>query len=279
VISIVRRYKSSKLPFDDLVQEGNLGLIRASRDFNPALHGSKFCTYAELWIKSFVHRALIADDSVIRIPGHLYLLRRRYRRAIGALHDRAPMGAAAPAQLTVEEVAEAMGVPPRKLKPSRLAAIQRDSRPRIDQESEALALDEAMADCRRPEEEVVDHEERVLLQSALRQLNPVEAWVLRERYGLYASVPNRDDWSGPRPRDARRVAGERPDLPQNDRSRRGQSCLHRTYAELERDCGLSRHRIHQVETIALERLRGILTQQRRDPERLAKTASSRQKRV
>jgi DNA-directed RNA polymerase sigma subunit (sigma70/sigma32) len=79
VISLVRRYRSRKLSFDDLVQEGNLGLIRASQDFDPSVHDTRFSTYAEIWINAFVYRALVANDSLIRVPEYVFELRKRYR--------------------------------------------------------------------------------------------------------------------------------------------------------------------------------------------------------
>ncbi len=99
VISIARKYKSSNLSFDDLVQEGNLGLIRASQDFDPSIRDSRFSTYAKLWIKAFVHRALITNDSLIRVPEHLFELRKRYCQAIdrarrAGLHGRPRAGPA-----------------------------------------------------------------------------------------------------------------------------------------------------------------------------------------
>jgi RNA polymerase sigma factor (sigma-70 family) len=261
VFSIARRYSSSKLSLDDLVQEGNLGLIRASQDFDPSVHNTRFSTYAELWIKAFVHRALIANDSLIRIPEHLFLLRKRYRRAIEALGSPAMTGFGAGANEwpSIEQVAKEMGISPRKLKPSRLAAIKRDPRPKVGMDGELVEIGEAMDDCRGPEEEAVDHEDRVLLVTALRRLNPVEAWVIRERYGLHALIPDENDWADPRPRGAGQIASDRaPALPAH-RPSWSRAGFHRTYAELGRDCGLSSHRIRQVERVALEKLRGILS--------------------
>ena len=80
VVEIARGFRSSKVPLDDLIQEGNLGLIRASEDFDPSVHGCRFYTYAEVWIRAFIHRALIANDSLIRVPQHVFLQRKQYRR-------------------------------------------------------------------------------------------------------------------------------------------------------------------------------------------------------
>ena len=125
VAVIARRYKGSKVPLDDLVQEGNLGLIRASEDFDPSAHGCRFYTYAEIWIKAFIHRALVVNESLIRVPEHVFRLRKQYRRVASTLGD-AGMGGDGCAEsepASVEEIARELGVSPRRLKPARLAAF------------------------------------------------------------------------------------------------------------------------------------------------------------
>ncbi len=260
VVSIVRRYRSRTLTFEDLVQEGNLGLIRASQDFDPSLHGARFSSYAVLWIKSFVHRALVANDSLIRIPEHLFFLRKRYRRAMGLPGSASMigMGSAATEQSDIEHLAGEMRISPGKLGPSRILSIEQGHHPEADADGEARALAEVLDDGRRPEEEVVDHEVRGLLNAALRQLNPVEAWVIRERYGLHVLAADDRIWAEPSPRAGARGSRDRPPEAQADPSGSCPTRLRRTYAELERDCGLSTHRIRQMERAALDKLRRLL---------------------
>ena len=254
VVSIVRRYRSSKLSFDDLVQEGNLGLIRASQDFDPTVRDTRFSTYAELWIKAFVHRALIANDSLIRVPEHVFLLRKRYRIAIAALGgpDRNADARAEPPN--IEQLAQEMGVSARLLKPSRLVRIECESLSVTNEDSDAMTVTETIVDDHRPDEEAARHEERLLLEAALKRLNPVEAWVIRERYGLSALIPGEDDWAASNP------SGEegRTRSSQSQEPGTSPTYFHRSYPELERECGLSRHRIHQVERTALNKLRDLL---------------------
>src|SRR6185312_4866574 len=71
VVEIARRFRSRKLSLEDMIQEGNLGLIRASEDFDPTIHAYRFASYAEIWIRSYVHKALIANDSLVRVPEHV----------------------------------------------------------------------------------------------------------------------------------------------------------------------------------------------------------------
>src|SRR3954469_14274393 len=69
VVSIARRYIGQGLEFADLIQEGNLGLMRAARDFD-ATFGTKFSTYATWWIKQAIGRSLSNKASMIRVPVH-----------------------------------------------------------------------------------------------------------------------------------------------------------------------------------------------------------------
>jgi RNA polymerase sigma factor (sigma-70 family) len=258
VVSIARRYRSSNLSFDDLVQEGNLGLIRASQDFDPSVRDSRFSTYAKLWIKAFVHRALIANDSLIRVPEHVFLLRKRYCQAVDALGGPDRMGDPERERPSIEQVAREIGISPRQLNPSRLAPIERETRSATDEDGDTVAITEVIVDCRRPDDEAANHEERLLLEAAMQRLNPVEAWVLRERYGLSILIAGEDNWSTPslqagRPTEDDHTSASQPNSPERTRS-----YFHRTYLELENDCGLSSHRIHQVERTALNKLRDAL---------------------
>jgi RNA polymerase primary sigma factor len=260
VVSIASRYRSDNLSFEDLVQEGNLGLIRASRTFDPTLTETTFSIYATIWIKSYIHRTVVTNDSLIRIPEHLHLLRRRFRRAMGLLRKpgRSGIGSLATEQSSIEQIAGSMGIPPCALRSSRFDVIKRDRLFESEEYGGTRALAEAMGDCRRPEEEVVAHEVRDQLDAALRQLNPVEAWVIRERYGLHTSTADHKTRAAPFPHahhgaTADRNLKSRTDHSLTNRSRRG-----RTYAELTRDCGLSVHRLRQVERAALDKLRCFL---------------------
>jgi RNA polymerase primary sigma factor len=260
VAGIARRYKGGKLSLDDLVQEGNLGLIRASEDFDPSVHGCSFYTYAEIWIKAFIHRALIANDSLIRIPLHVFQRHKRYRRGMGMPGGagRAGEGNAEAEAPNVEEVASKIGISPRQPRPMSPATYGLDSPRPVDVEEEGMPLTEAIADGRLPDDEVADHEQRLLLEVALRRLNPVEAWVIRERYGLCMFIPDEMCWPHLNPR------GDCPDDPEDaadsgaDPHGNRRAYFHRTYMDLERDCGLSRYRIQQVEEAALEKLRDVL---------------------
>lgn len=70
VISIAQKYRNRGLPFNDLIQEGNLGLLRALEKFDFRL-GNKFSTYASWWIKHNISRSIAEQSRVIRIPAHM----------------------------------------------------------------------------------------------------------------------------------------------------------------------------------------------------------------
>jgi RNA polymerase sigma factor (sigma-70 family) len=258
VVSIARKYRSSSLSFDDLVQEGNLGLIRASQDFDPSVRDARFSTYAKLWIRAFIHRALIANDSLIRIPEYIFLLRKRYYRVIDALGGLECMAACDRERLSIDQVAMETGISPRQLKPSKLALIGREARSERDEDGATISITEVIVDHRRPDDEAANQEERLRLEAALQQLNPFEAWVLRERYGLSISIAGEDDWSTPVPLAVRSTDDDRTSSSHANPPGRCRSYFHRTYPELAQGCGLSSHRIHQVERTALKKLRDVL---------------------
>ena len=258
VVSIVRKYRSGTMSFDDLVQEGNLGLIRATQDFDPSARDARFSTYAILWIKAFVCRALIANDSLIRVPERLFSLRKRYCHAINALGGLDRMDDPVRRWPSIEQVAREIGVSPRQLEPSRLPSLGRETRSETDEDGTSVSITEVIIDCRRPDDEAANQEERLLLEAALKRLNPVEAWVLRERYGLSISIDGEENWSTSDPESAYFAQDDPASISHSDLPGRNRSYFHRTYLDLERDCGLSSHRIHQVERTALNKLRDAL---------------------
>ena len=260
VVEIARRFRNSKVPLDDLIQEGNLGLIRASADFDPYVHICSFYTYAEIWIKAFIHRALIRDDSLIRIPEHVYLRRRQHRRVesasgyAGASED----GNAELESSGFDEIALEIGATLHGLEPEASEESGPYAPSFLAEEGEIVGLTDTIADDRLPDHQVAEQEQRVLLEVALRGLNPVEAWVIRERYGLCLLRPNLWDWSSPNAQGGLRDVPEPAAGAEADPHGRGRAYFHRSYVELERDCGLSRYRISQVEEAALEKLRDVL---------------------
>ncbi|MCA9237625.1 MAG: sigma-70 family RNA polymerase sigma factor, partial [Planctomycetales bacterium] len=108
VVNIARGYAGKGLALQDLIEEGNLGLLRAVEGFDPAM-GTRFSTYASYWIKQSIKRALINTGKTIRIPAYMVELLSKWRRANARLTeelDRTP---------TPEEIARVLGLPKKKL--------------------------------------------------------------------------------------------------------------------------------------------------------------------
>ena len=80
VVNIARGYSGKGLGLQDLIEEGNLGLLRAVEGFDPAV-GTRFSTYASYWIKQSIKRALINTGKTIRIPAYMVELLSKWRRA------------------------------------------------------------------------------------------------------------------------------------------------------------------------------------------------------
>ena len=181
VVSIAKRYRQLGVPFLDLIQAGNLGLIKAVEKFDHRL-GYKFGTYATWWIRQAVTRSLSQEGRTIRIPIHMGdRVRRLYKMARMMEQDlgRRP---------TPEEVAqEVSGLTPKDVQ-WMLRIYRRPvslDRP-VDQDDDARELGDLIEDegTPSPVEEVERHLLRGDLEEMLRTLSPREARVLRLRYGL-----------------------------------------------------------------------------------------------
>src|SRR6266702_4380098 len=87
VVNIARSYTGKGLSLQDLIEEGNLGLLRAVEGFDPGMN-TRFSTYASYWIKQSIKRALVNSAKTIRIPAYMVELLAKWRRASAQLQDR-----------------------------------------------------------------------------------------------------------------------------------------------------------------------------------------------
>jgi RNA polymerase primary sigma factor len=184
VVNIARGYTGKGLGLQDLIEEGNLGLLRAVEGFDPAV-GTRFSTYASYWIKQSIKRALINSAKTIRIPAYMVELLSKWRRATARLSEelgRTP---------TNEEVARVLGLPKKKLPIIRKAIRISNSTPQSDQSDSGWSLGEMVMDERlkAPDEEMLDHDILRHAMELLSDLDDREATVLKLRFGLGGEEP------------------------------------------------------------------------------------------
>lgn len=185
VVNIARGYTGKGLGLQDLIEEGNLGLLRAVEGFDPRV-GTRFSTYASYWIKQSIKRALINSAKTIRIPAYMVELLSKWRRASARLTEelgRAP---------TQEEVARVLGLPKKKLPIIRKAIHVNNSTPQSDQSESGWSLGDMVTDDRvkAPDETLLDHDILKHAMNLLDELDPREATVLRMRFGLDGCEPH-----------------------------------------------------------------------------------------
>jgi RNA polymerase primary sigma factor len=183
VMSITRNYTKAGVPLLDLIQEGNLGLIRAVEKFDYKL-GYKLSTYATWWIRQAISRALAEQGRTIRLPVHVADQVRkvtRARRVLGQKLNRDP---------TIEEIAEESGFASKRVQ--ELLELVQDhvslETPIGDGESSVADLIEDIH-AERPEEETAHRLRSTELAAALAKLKPRQQRVLIERFGLDGSKP------------------------------------------------------------------------------------------
>ncbi len=184
VVNISRGYTGKGLGLQDLIEEGNLGLMRAVEGFDP-IHGTRFSTYASYWIKQAIKRALINSSKTIRIPAYMVELLSKWRRGTARLNEelrRTP---------TNEEVARMLGLPKKKLPIIRKAIKINNATPQSDQTESGWSLGDTVMDERvkSPDEEMLDHDILKHAMSLLENLDLRDATVLKLRFGLGGAEP------------------------------------------------------------------------------------------
>jgi RNA polymerase primary sigma factor len=184
VVNIARAYTGKGLPLQDLIEEGNLGLLRAVEGFDAGMN-TRFSTYASYWIKQSIKRALINSAKTIRIPAYMVELLSKWRRATSQLEDelgRPP---------TQEEVAKWLGLPKKKLSIVKMAIQLYNTTPQTEEDEGGWSMGDMVADSRikGPEDELLDHDNLKHVYRMLDDMDPREATILRMRFGIDDAEP------------------------------------------------------------------------------------------
>jgi RNA polymerase primary sigma factor len=187
VVNIAKKYVGRGMSLGDLIEEGNLGLIKAVDYFDPD-YGTRFSTYAAWWIKQSIKRALLANVQPVHIPTYMVALMNQWRHTTAELQNR--LGRT----LDVEEMAEIMHLPLRKAKIIHhiveiLSSVKDTSG--SDNADDNQVLEETLQDqnAGKPEDTLVADEERTKVLGLLNEIEPREADVLRSHYGLDGRKP------------------------------------------------------------------------------------------
>jgi RNA polymerase primary sigma factor len=219
VVNIARGYLGKGLNLEDLIEEGNLGLMRAVEGFD-GMMSTRFSTYASYWIKQSIRRAVMNNGKPIRLPAYMVSLLSKWRRATAVLADR--LGRAP----SHEEVGKALRLSKKKMGIVAKAIRVNNLTPHSENlEDSGPALDDVLADERNKgaETQLIEADDLDRIFEFLRSLEDREATVIRMRFGLDSYNPM-------------------------------------TLREVGENLGLTRERVRQLESHALQKLMHALAE-------------------
>jgi RNA polymerase primary sigma factor len=187
VVNIAKKFGNRGMSLGDLIEEGNLGLIKAVDYFDPH-RGTRFSTYAAWWIKQGIKRALLENVQPVHIPTYMVSLINQWR------HTSAELESSLGRTPDVEEMAQIMQVPLRKAKVIQqivtILSSVRDTHSSADSNTdETIEMTLEDYDGDRPEDALVAHEEKAKALRLLDEIEPREANILKLHYGLDGNKP------------------------------------------------------------------------------------------
>lgn len=185
VVNISRSYTNRGMQIQDLIEEGNLGLMRAVEGFDPTMN-TRFSTYASYWIKQSIKRSIVNSAKTIRIPAYMVELLSKWRKMSAQLQDelgRTP---------TQEEVAKKLEISKKKLSIIKKAIKLYNANPQSASHSDdGLTLGDIVADERvkAPQEEMIENDNLKHVYRLMEEMDPRDAAILKMRFGLDETEP------------------------------------------------------------------------------------------